>query len=127
MRRLAGSQQRAGNLLRLTGSHVEHAGVGRERGAQPLCLLFLDAMTRREKDDAAGYATLRQRSLQMRARRERGGHSGNDFYFDARFAQRIDLFLCTAEQHGIAALEAHHEQILARGGDEHFVDEALRD
>ena len=51
---------------------------------------------------------------------------GTTSHGDARFRERVDLFLRAAEQHRVAALEPHHDAMHARGIDEALVDEALR-
>ena len=66
----------------------------------------LDVKKATLRDDAA----LGQRLLGCRRRRQRGGDAGDDFDFDAGFFQRAQFFVGAAEQHRVAAFQAHHQR-----------------
>jgi hypothetical protein len=53
----------------------------------------------------------------------RGGDAGDDFDFDAGFLERAQFLVGAAEQHRVAAFQAHHQAELAGAVDQLFVDQ----
>jgi hypothetical protein len=80
----------------------------------------------REEGDAACHAALGQR-LQGRGGGGDGRRdAGDDFDLDAGFLERAEFLVGAAEQHRIAALQAHDALVVPRGVDEFVIDDGLR-
>ena len=69
---------------------------------------------------------LRERRPEFRRGGQRGRDAGHHLARDPGGLERRDLLLRAPEQHRIAALQADHDRVLARGVDQALVDELLR-
>ncbi len=107
-------------------AHVDRAGVGRDESRGPRARRLVGADARRGERHAARAAALRERGLEIGGGGERRGDARHDLAGDAGGFERGDLLLRAAEEHRVAALEAHDDAVLARGVDQALVDELLR-
>ena len=109
---------------RFAPAHVLHqrVGVGHLHVILPG---MLGRGAGREKRHAAGHAAPGQWLFGRCCRRQRGRDAGHYFDLDTGFFQRPQFFIGTAEQHRIAALQAHHHGVFARTVEHLLVDEGL--
>jgi hypothetical protein len=79
----------------------------------------------REEGDAARHAALGERLQGRGGGGHRGGDAGHDFDLDAGFLERAQFLVGAAEQHRVAAFQAHDALVAAGAIDQLFVDEGL--
>ena len=124
---LPDGDQRLRDALRFADAHVDRAGIGGGEAAAPRC-----CQARSCRRAAWRRSTLRAlprcvSDVRSSARGgERRGDARHDLARDAGFLERGDLFLRAAEQHRVAALQAHDDAMAPRRVDQALVDELLR-
>ena len=104
--------QRRRDGVRLTDAHIDGAGIGGGDASRPFVCSLALADARRDQADGARQAALRQRNPDLRARRQRRRDARHHLVAHAGRLERVDLLLRAAEEHRIAALEAHDDRVL---------------
>ena len=121
--RLAGIDQLLRNLDATIAAHIKHERIRIHLLAN---LIGTGRTAERSQRHTARHAPQRQRTLQRRRARQRSGDPRHHLILDAGRFQRPHFFIGAAEQHRVAAFQAHHHVMFQSGIHDLLVDELLR-